>query len=133
MTSMTAATLYVGLLGLLMLVLKFRVGQVRTRERVGFGDGGNEALQRAIRVQGNAVEDVPLVALGLVALGAMAAPVWLVHALGATFFIGRVLHAIGLGGSSGRSFGRAAGTLLSALVQLATAGACLWLVVAQLA
>lgn len=132
MTSMAIATLYVGLFGLLMLALKFRVGQKRTQEKVGFGDGGNEAMQRAIRVQGNAVEDVPLVVLGLVVLGAMAAPGWLIHVLGATFFVGRVLHAVGLGGSSGGSFGRAAGTLLTALMQLATAGACIWFAVAQL-
>ncbi|MEZ5997101.1 MAG: MAPEG family protein [Hyphomonas sp.] len=126
MTSMQAATLYVGLFILLMLFLKANVGRVRTREKIGFGHGDNEPMQRSLRVQGNAVEDVPVVLVGLVALGALTAPALLIHGLGASFLVGRILHAIGLGGSSGRSFGRGAGTLISALVMLATTGACVW-------
>lgn len=125
MSSIAAATLYAGLFGLFMLVLKINVGRVRTAEKIAFGDGDNEALQRAVRVQGNAVEDVPLVLIGLISLGLLDAPVLLIHGLGASFLAGRVLHAIGLGGSSGTSFGRAAGTALSALVMIITAGACI--------
>jgi len=130
MTAMAAATLYAGLFGLFLLVLKARVGMVRMREKVIFGDGGIDAMQRAHRVQGNAVEDIPIVVLGFLALGAMAAPVWLIHALGASFLVGRALHALGLGGSTGSSFGRTAGTLISVLVQLVTAGTCIWLAIA---
>lgn len=126
MTPIAAATLYIGLFGLLMLLLKMNVGRARTSQKVGFGDGGNEIVQRAIRVQGNAVEDVPIVLLGLFGLAFLEAPVMLIHGLGASFLLGRVLHAIGLGGSSGGSFGRMWGTLISVLVQLVTAGACLW-------
>jgi len=130
MTSMQAAVLYAGLFCLLMLVLKGNVGRVRTREKIGFGDGGNEPMQRALRVQGNAVEDVPVVLLGLIGLGALAAPALLIHILGASFLLGRVLHAIGLGGSSGGSPGRMFGTLISLIVMLVTAGACVWYAVA---
>jgi hypothetical protein len=126
MTAIAAATLYAGLFGLLMILLKGNVGRVRTSEKVGFGDGNNEALQRAIRVQGNAVEDVPVVLVGLLALGLMNAPVLLIHGLGATFLVARILHAIGLGGSSGGSPGRMFGTLLTLIVMLITAGACIW-------
>ncbi|MBI1400188.1 MAPEG family protein [Hyphomonas sp.] len=126
MTAIAAATLYAGLFGLLMILLKGNVGRVRTSEKVGFGDGNNEALQRAIRVQGNAVEDVPVVLVGLLALGLMNAPVVLIHGLGATFLVARILHAIGLGGSSGGSPGRMFGTLLTLIVMLITAGACIW-------
>lgn len=126
MSPLAAATLYIGLFGLLMLLLKMNVGRARTSQKVGFGDGGNEIVQRAIRVQGNAVEDVPVVLLGLFSLAFLEAPVILIHGLGVSFLLGRVLHAIGLGGSSGGSFGRMWGTLLSVLVQLVTAGACLW-------
>ncbi|MAN47504.1 MAG: glutathione S-transferase [Hyphomonas sp.] len=131
MTAMAAATLYVGLFALLMLVLKANVARVRAKEKVMFGDGNNDAMLRAIRVQGNAVEDVPIVLIGLVALGAMAAPVWTVHALGAAFLLGRILHAVGLGGSSGGSPGRMVGTLLSLVVLLLTAGICVGMAVAQ--
>lgn len=126
MTSMQAAVLYVGLFCLLMLFLKANVGRVRTKHKVGFGDGGSEPLQRSLRVQGNAVEDVPVVLLGLLGLGALSVPALLIHGLGASFLAGRILHAIGLGGSSGRSFGRSMGTLITALVMVCTAGACVW-------
>jgi uncharacterized membrane protein YecN with MAPEG domain len=103
---------------------------VRTKHKVGFGDGGNQPLQRSLRVQGNAVEDVPVVLLGLLGLGALMAPVLLVHGLGASFLVGRVLHAVGLGGSEGSSFGRSVGTVITLLVMLVTTGACIWYAVA---
>ena len=126
MTAIAAATLYFGLFGFLMLALKLNVGRVRTAEKVGFGDGNNEALQRAIRAQGNAVEDVPIVLLGLAGLAALSGPVLLIHGLGASFLVARILHAVGLGGSSGASFGRLVGTLVTLIVKLVTAGACVW-------
>jgi hypothetical protein len=49
-----------------------------------------------------------------------------VHGLGASFLVGRVLHAVGLGGSEGSSFGRSVGTVITLLVMLVTTGACIW-------
>ncbi|WP_084398533.1 MAPEG family protein [Henriciella aquimarina] len=129
MTALEAAILYTALCLILMLVLKVNVGRVRQAEGVMFGDGSKEPLQRAQRVQGNAAEDIPITLLGLIGLALLGAPVWLVHALGAAFFLGRVLHAIGLSGSSGGSFGRMWGTVLSLLVMLVTPLACLWFVI----
>ena len=90
------------------------------------GDGNDESKQRAIRVQGNAVEDVPVVLFGLVGLGLLAAPVLLIHGLGISFLIARILHAIGLGGMAGAGIGRLIGTLMSLIVMIATAAACIW-------
>jgi len=129
MTAIEAAILYTALCLILMLALKINVGRVRAKEKVMFGDGGKEPVQRAQRVQGNAVEDVPVTLVALIGLALLSAPVWLVHALGATLFLARVLHAVGLGGSSGGSPGRMWGTLLSLVVMLATALSCLWFVV----
>lgn len=126
MTPIAATTLYLGLFGLLMLILKLNVGRVRASKRINLGDGNDESMQRAIRVQGNAIEDVPVVLLGLVGLGLLEAPVMLIHALGATFLVARVLHAVGLGGMSGLGVGRLIGTLLSLIAILVTAGACVW-------
>ena len=126
MTSMESAALYAGIFVIFFLLLKGRVGLVRSGEKVMFGDGGNERLQRAQRVQGNAVEDVPVTVIGLLALGALVAPVWLIHALGSTLVLGRVLHAVGLSGSSGGSPGRMWGTLLTLIAMLGTGIACIW-------
>lgn len=126
MNQFEAAALYTGLMVLIFLGLKINVGRVRFGAKISVGDGGNEGLMRTMRVQANAVEDVPIALIGLLALAALAAPVWLVHALGGTLVIARLLHAFGLGSSSERNFGRAAGTLGSAVVLLVTAGACIW-------
>ncbi len=130
MTSVEAAVLYAGLFVILFILLKGNVGRVRSTEKVMFGDGANERLQRAQRVQGNAVEDVPVTLVGLLGLGLLTAPVALIHGLGIAFLLGRILHAVGLGGSSGSSFGRMAGTLLSLIVMLVTGSACIWYAVA---
>ena len=126
MTPIAATTLYLGLFGLLMLILKLNVGRVRASKRINLGDGNDESMQRAIRVQGNAVEDVPVVLLGLIGLGLLEAPVMLIHGIGATFLVARLLHAVGLGGMVGLGIGRFIGTLLSLILMLVTAGACIW-------
>ena len=126
MTQIQAATLWVGLHVLLMLFLKLRVGAVRSRTKVSFGDGDNEDMQRAIRVQGNAVEDVPVTLVGLIVLALVPAPLWLVHGAGGVLLVSRVLHALGLGKSSGITFGRLAGTIGSVLATLAVAIGCLY-------
>lgn len=126
MTDIQTVALWVGLHVLLMFFLKGNAGATRGKTKVNFGDGGNEVMQRALRVQGNAVEDVPIAMIGLVMLGQLAAPIWLLHALGGTMFASRILHAAGLGGNSGFSLGRLLGTLGSVIVLLATGIACLW-------
>ena len=126
MTPVAATTLYIGLFGLLMLILKMNVGRVRSSKKINLGDGGDDSMQRAIRVQGNAVEDVPVVLFGLVGLALLGAPVIVIHSLGSTFLLARILHAVGLGGLAGAGVGRLIGTLLSLIVLLATAAACIW-------
>ena len=81
MTSIEAAILYAGLFIILFILLKVNVGRVRSAEKIIFGDGANERLQRAQRVQGNAVEDVPVTLIGIVGLGVLSAPVQAVHRL----------------------------------------------------
>lgn len=131
MTALEAFGLWAGLFVLLMIALKLNVGRVRTAQKVGFGDGGgNEPLMRALRVQGNAVEDVPIQVIGLGALALLGAPALLIHGLGGVLFVSRVLHAVGLGGSTGFSFGRFAGTLGSLLTGLGIFGTCLWFALA---
>jgi uncharacterized membrane protein YecN with MAPEG domain len=131
MTHYEATALYIGLHVLLMMFLKMRVGATRGREKVQFGDGGNENLIRSQRVQGNAVEDVPIILLGLVGLSSLSAPVALIHGIGAVLFVSRILHAWGLGGSTGFSIGRIAGSLGTVVSMLATGGACVWFAISR--
>src|SRR5260221_11648043 len=52
--------LYAGVLGILLVVISARISVLRAKFKVMFGDGGQDALMRAIRAQGNFIEYVPL-------------------------------------------------------------------------
>ncbi len=117
--------LYAGLLGLLAVFLANLVLYVRLR-------GGEQPAWRAdatLRVQANFVENVPtgLILLYLLEV-AGAAPV-VVHVLGASFVVCRLLHAWGLGRYPGANYPRligAQGTFL--LLSIMGMGAVyLWL------
>lgn len=124
--------LFAALHALLLLVLLARVSRLRHGRRIGFGDGGDPQLARAIRVHGNFVEHVPfaLLLLGLLELcGLAAAWLWI---FGGALLVARLLHAVGLSRSSGASFGRFYGTALTWLVLLAMAAAGIWRAIAPL-
>jgi uncharacterized membrane protein YecN with MAPEG domain len=118
--------LFAALNSLLLLVLVGRVSRLRHGRRIGFGDGGDPDLARAIRVHANFVEHVPfaLLLLGLLELNGLAAP-WL-WAFGSALLVARLMHAAGLSRTSGASFGRFYGTALTWLAILAMALAGLW-------
>ena len=126
MTQFEAVALYSGLFVLLFVGLKLNAGRVRASEKVNFGEGGSDQMRQAMRVQGNAVEDVPITLLGLYGLAALAAPVMLIHALGGSFILFRLAHAFGLGGGSGSGLGRLLGTIGTLLVMLITGGTAIW-------
>ena len=118
--------LFAALHGLLLLVLVARVSRLRHGRRIGFGDGGDPELARAIRVHGNFVEHVPfaLLLLGLLELAGLPAS-WL-WAFGSTLLLSRLMHATGLSRSSGASFGRFYGTALTWMLILVMSCVGLW-------
>jgi uncharacterized protein len=122
-------SLYGGLLGLLYLVLCWRVVENRRRGRVGLGAGGDAALERAIRVHGNFAEYAPLFLVLSLLAELNGGPAMFLHIAGASFFLARVAHAYGLARSSGTSRGRFMGTLVTWVAILALALANLWLAV----
>jgi len=93
---MKIAGLYAGLLALLYLVLTFRTITLRGRLRVALGDGGNDALRRAIRAHANFSEYVPIALVMLVVLGAIGSSLVILHGLGLALLVGRILHALGV-------------------------------------
>src|SRR3546814_3661445 len=60
--------LYAALCGLLLMVLSVRVILLRRELKVGLGDGDQPVLRRAIRVQANGAEYVPLALILLLLL-----------------------------------------------------------------
>lgn len=122
--------LYAALCGLLLLGLGLVIVRLRRKHKVLTGDGGNATLARAMRVQANFVEYVPLTLLLLFMLEMSRQPVWALHLLGAALFIGRSLHAWGYLTTPQLSFGRALGIGLTWIV-LGVASVWLLLVVLQ--
>ncbi|HEY8034979.1 MAG TPA: MAPEG family protein [Methylobacter sp.] len=89
-------SIYASLSALLIVRLSVAVIKLRRKNRVSVGDGGNEELQLAIRAHSNAVEYIPITLMLLLTLELNGAPKILIHLLGATLLIGRILHAMGL-------------------------------------
>jgi hypothetical protein len=105
--------LYAGLLGLLMLVLAFRVVAVRRATSIGLGDGGDALLLSRIRIHGNAAEYVPLALILMLVLEINGASATWLHGLGIALVIGRLAHAQGLSQAAGVTAGRFVGNVLT--------------------
>ena len=103
--------IYAALLGLMLLVLKFRVIAARRRLLVDVLDGGERDVTRRMRVHGNFAEHVPMALILIAVLELNGAETWHLHVLGAGLMLSRVLHAHGLETTPGKSFGRAAGVI----------------------
>ncbi|TZF90140.1 MAPEG family protein [Cognatilysobacter lacus] len=111
--------LIAGFHGLLLLMLLVPIVAARRGKRIGLGDGGDPLLLRRIRVHANFIEYVPFVLLLIALLEMTGLGRGWVALLGGALLVARVLHAIGLSGSAGVSFGRFWGTLLTWCVILA--------------
>jgi uncharacterized membrane protein YecN with MAPEG domain len=109
---------YASLLTLLFVGLSMNIIRLRLQSKTGIGDGGHKTLAKAIRVHGNFSEYIPMALLLLGVYEVNGGSPMLLHVLGATLFIGRVLHAIGLSKSIGVSKQRQIGMLSLFLVLL---------------
>lgn len=83
-------------LGIVAMWLMMRVGQIRAREKIPHGDGGNMPLIRRMRAQLNFVETAPFI-FALIALIELTGKggQWLAYVAG-IYVLGRVSHAIGM-------------------------------------
>lgn len=106
---------YLAAFGLLTILHSVRVIRLRRRHKVGLGHGNVPELERLMRVFGNHSEYVPMGLILLFALEYMDAPVLYLHVVGAPLLVGRLIHAMALGGSSRGSTGRVAGMMLTFL------------------
>src|SRR5690606_9333709 len=96
MTAVQAASLWSGLLILLLVALSARVVMGRQKHRVVLGDGGNDDMVLRGRVFGNAAEYIPVGIGALAVLTLLGLPAYCIHAVGGVLFLGRILHASGL-------------------------------------
>ncbi|GAC1373877.1 MAG: MAPEG family protein [Aquirhabdus sp.] len=122
---MIVTPLYTGLLSLLYLILSYRIIVLRG-QGVSFGDGGNPVLLRRIRAHGNFAEYVPLILIMIGILELSHLPTVLLHVLGITLVIARVLHAYALSFRESFKFGRFWGTTLTFLLLLVCGLLCIY-------
>lgn len=113
--------IYASILGILLVLLAFRVVSLRRSERVGIGFGESKPLRRAIRVHGNATEYVPTMLFLLLVLELNGGTNAILHGFGITMVVARILHAWGLSRKITVSFGRFLGTFITYMIILSLA------------
>lgn len=124
--AMIVTPLYAALLALWFTALSLHVIRCRREARVSLGDGGNGPLQRAVRAQANFAEYVPLALVLLLVLELSRQSIYLLHAIGATLLLARVLHGYALAWRSSFRAGRVWGTALTFIVLIVEAALCLY-------
>lgn len=124
---MTVSLGYAGVLGLWFLVLSIRVIQGRMGPgNPSLGDGGNPQMLRRIRAHGNFAEYVPLILALIVFLELSGMAKWVIHVLGASLFVGRLLHGYAFALTENHPFGRTAGIVLTLLTLLLASCLCIY-------
>ena len=87
--------LYIALNAAIMVALAANVIRMRYRTRTRFGDSGNPEMLRAIRAHGNNTEYVPIALILLFLVHRLGGGLPLIHAIGLSLTVGRLLHGIG--------------------------------------
>lgn len=103
--NLEVTALYLGLMGLLAVLLANNVLYVRLRSAAQ----PKWRPDAALRVQANFVENVPLALLLLLGLELRGVAAGALHAFGASLLICRILHAWGLGTHEGANYPRLIG------------------------
>jgi uncharacterized membrane protein YecN with MAPEG domain len=124
--AMVVTPLYAAVLALWFVVLSLCIISRRRSAKVSLGDGGNPLLQRAIRAQANFAEYVPLALLLLLVLELSRFSIYLVHAVGITLLVARLLHGYAMAFRAEFRFGRVWGAGLTFLVLIVEAVLCLY-------
>lgn len=93
---MIAISIAGALLAFLFIHLSFRVINIRKARRIAIGTGHDPELERAMRVQANFAEFVPLALILLVLCALRGLPEWMLAILCAALVLGRVAHAYGV-------------------------------------
>jgi uncharacterized membrane protein YecN with MAPEG domain len=117
---------YAGALAIVFLVLTARVMQGRMgKAGPSLGDGGDLGMLRRIRGHANFAEYVPLILVMMGLLEADGSPAWVLHGLGGTLVVARVLHGYAFAFTLHWVVGRTAGIMLTLLTLCTASLLCL--------
>lgn len=116
---------YAALAALWLVFLAVQVIRLRFQHRIALNSGGQPELEVAQRIHANATEYLPLGLVLLLVLELMAAPFWVLHAIGIALLAGRALHWIGLSRARGASWQRTGAMILTFTAYVGSAVALL--------
>jgi len=89
-------SLLIAINSLLVLLLAMNVSRLRIKHKISLGDGGNKCLMAAIRAHCNALEQLPIFAIVMIALTYLGASKTLLAPLVIGFTLARIFHAYGM-------------------------------------
>jgi uncharacterized membrane protein YecN with MAPEG domain len=118
---------YAAINAFIMLALAMLVVRARAKTRTEIGDNADPSMIGPLRAHANNTEYVPLAILLLLILYSLGANVFVIHAVGGTLTLGRLLHAFGLSRNVGTSVPRFLGMILTWLAYIIAIAATLWL------
>ncbi len=115
---------FTALLALMLVGISVRITYLRAQKKVNLFDGGDPDLGRAIRVQGNFIEYVPMALALMGMIEWLGAKPWIVYLSGAALLVARLAHAWSLysGNFQARVFGTTTTWIVIAVGGLLTLG-----------
>ena len=129
-SELSISVLYAAAFAVLLVIMGADVALLRMRLRIALqGLGSDKRLNRAIRIHGNFAEYVPLSVVLLILMEIKGAGPAVLHGTGGILLVSRLAHWAGLKRSSGPTFARRSGIVVTFLVLLFQAA---WLAVAVL-
>src|SRR5580698_9678721 len=126
---------YVAVNALIMLVLSMLVVRARVATQTNIGDGGIPEMAGPLRAHANNTEYVPmaLILMWTLCLPSIGGSIWLIHGIGVSLTVGRILHAIALSRSIGPTPLRLAGMALTWIAYIIGIVGLFYLVYANIA
>ena len=118
--------IYAALLGVLMIILKFRVVFMRGKTNVSINYADDKPLELRIRQHGNFIENVPLALILMAIVELQGGSAGWLYTIGTMLLVGRILHPFGLFNDKMISPPRFAGTVLTTLSILLAVLWILW-------
>ncbi|OCW55686.1 MAPEG family protein [Hoeflea olei] len=93
MPALSAVGLYAALNMAILIWISLATGRLRMRYKISIGDGGHPHMIRIMRGHANAVENMPMFFVLMLAAALLGMPALAAHALGLVFTVGRAMHA----------------------------------------
>jgi len=119
--------LYTAILALLMAFLAYKTATTRGKEKVNLGAGDSKIMEKSMRAFGNFIEYVPMIILLMAMLELQGISPDLLHTMGISTVVARILHAMGITDTMPALKGRFVGASLTLLILVASAGYLLYI------